>query len=120
MRRAGFRGSGRPAGTREGLPVSRSALSTGTWCSPVGVLFAALLGYNPVRTLLGPEALAHLPSGHADYLTGRAFFPKLISEPFAGGLSIAFDFAIAACLVAAFASLLRGGRYVHGERTGEA
>ncbi|RDG36627.1 MFS transporter [Streptomyces corynorhini] len=87
---------------------------------PVGVLFAALLGYNPVRTLVGPEALARLPSGHADYLTGRAFFPKLISEPFSQGLSIAFDFAIAACLVAALASLLRGGRYVHDERAGEA
>ena len=30
-------------------------------------------------------------------------------------LDIAFDFAIAACLVAALASLLRGRRYVHEE-----
>ncbi|WNI27839.1 MFS transporter [Streptomyces sp. ITFR-6] len=82
---------------------------------PVGVLFAALLGYNPVRSLLGPEALAQLPTSHADYLTGRAFFPTLISGPFEQGLSVAFDFAIAACLVAAVVSLLRGGRYVHGE-----
>lgn len=82
---------------------------------PVGVLFAALLGYNPIRSLLGPDALAHLPAGHADYLTGRAFFPTLISEPFERGLSVAFDFAIAACLVAALASLLRGGQYIHGE-----
>ncbi|SCE12826.1 Major Facilitator Superfamily protein [Streptomyces sp. AmelKG-A3] len=82
---------------------------------PVGVLFAALLGYNPIRSLLGPDALAHLPAGHADYLTGRAFFPVLISEPFERGLSVAFDFAVAACLVAALASLLRGGQYIHGE-----
>ncbi|WP_405698936.1 MFS transporter [Streptomyces sp. NBC_01383] len=82
---------------------------------PVGVLFAALLGYNPVRSLLGPETLAQLPASHADYLTGRAFFPTLISEPFEQGLSVAFDFAIVACLVAAVVSLLRGGRYVHGE-----
>ncbi|MFB7557250.1 hypothetical protein [Streptomyces brevispora] len=68
-----------------------------------------------MRNLLGPESLARLPISHADYLTGRAFFPKLISEPFEQGLSVAFDFAIAACLVAAVVSLLRGGRYVHGE-----
>ncbi len=82
---------------------------------PVGVLFAALLGYNPVRSLLGPETLAQLPTSHADYLPGRAFFPTLISGPFEQGLSVAFDFAIAACVVAAVVSLLRGGRYIHGE-----
>jgi hypothetical protein len=31
-------------------------------------------------------------------------------------IDIAFDFAIAACLVAAVASLLRGRRYVHEEQ----
>ena len=62
----------------------------------------------------GP-ALAKLPASHAAYLTGHTFFPSLISAPFPHGLDIAFDFAIAACLVAALASLLRGGRYVHEE-----
>ena len=42
------------------------------------------------------------------------FFPSLISAPFSHGLTIAFCFAIAACLIAAVASLLRGGIYVHG------
>ena len=79
---------------------------------PVSIMFAALLGYNPVQTLLGP-AISKLPASHAAYLTGHTFFPSLISAPFEHGLSIAFDFAIAACLVAAAASLLRGGRYVH-------
>ena len=82
---------------------------------PVSIMFAALLGYNPIGTLLGP-ALAKLPAGHAAYLTGHTFFPSLISAPFQHGLDIAFDFAIAACLVAAVASLLRGGRYVHEEQ----
>ena len=77
-------------------------------------MFAALLGYNPIGTLLGP-ALAKLPANHAAYLTGHTFFPSLISAPFQQGLDIAFDFAIAACLVAALASLLRGRRYVHEE-----
>jgi hypothetical protein len=80
----------------------------------VSVLFAALLGYNPVQTLLGP-VISHLPASHAAYLTGRGFFPALISPSFSTGLSVAFDFAIAACLIAAVASLLRGQRYVHGE-----
>src|SRR5579862_4310400 len=81
---------------------------------PVSIMFAALLGYNPISMLLGP-ALTKLPAGHAAYLTGHTFFPSLISAPFQQGLDIAFDFAIAACLVAAVASLLRGRRYVHDE-----
>ena len=75
-------------------------------------MFAALLGYNPIGTLLGP-ALAKLPAGHAAYLTGHTFFPSLISAPFQHGLAVAFDFAIAACVVAAVASLLRGSQYIH-------
>jgi MFS family permease len=79
---------------------------------PVATMFAALLGYNPVRTLLGP-AITKLPASHAAYLTGHTFFPSLISAPFSHGLAITFDFAIVACLIAAVASLLRGRRYVH-------
>ena len=82
---------------------------------PVSIMFAALLGYNPIQTLLG-STLAKLPASHAAYLTGHTFFPSLISGPFQHGLDIAFDFAIVACLVAAVASLLRGGRYVHDEQ----
>ncbi|MGV9852793.1 MFS transporter [Streptomyces sp. NPDC003442] len=98
--------------TSEGVPAGDAARVAAL--PPVGVLFASLLGYNPVKTLLGPQVLDHLPAHHAAYLTGRGFFPALISPPFSQGLSAAFDFAIAACLVAAVASLLRGGRYVHG------
>jgi hypothetical protein len=79
---------------------------------PVAIMFAALLGYNPVQMLLG-HAISKLPPSHAAYLTGHTFFPSLISAPFEHGLAIAFDFAIAACLIAGMASLLRGGRYVH-------
>jgi MFS family permease len=82
---------------------------------PVTVLFASLLGYNPVQSLLGPTVLAQLSPGDVAYLTGRSFFPELISGPFAGGLAVAFGFAIAACLIAGIASALRGGTYVHRE-----
>ncbi|GAA0353118.1 MFS transporter [Actinoallomurus spadix] len=72
---------------------------------PLAVLFAAFLGYNPMQQLLGPE-LHKLPADHASYLTGRSFFPRLITQPFHDGLTIAFWFAIAACVIAAIASLL--------------
>ena len=82
---------------------------------PVSVLFAAFLGYNPIRELVGPHVLAHVSSADAATLTGRKFFPALISGPFRQGLHEAFAFAIVACLIAAAASWQRGGRYVHGE-----
>jgi MFS family permease len=72
---------------------------------PIAVLFAAFLGYNPMQQLLGPE-LKHLPADRASYLTGRSFFPHLITQPFHNGLVIAFCFAIVACVVAAIASML--------------
>jgi MFS family permease len=95
----------------QGVPRGDAAKIAGL--PPVSIMFAALLGYNPVKTLLG-HALTKLPPGHAAYLTGHKFFPSLISVPFEHGLSIAFDFAVIACLIAAVASLLRGRKYVHG------
>ena len=77
---------------------------------PVASLFAAFLGYNPIQTLLGP-LLAHLPASQSAYLTGRSFFPSLISPAFAKGLGAALDFGAIASLVAAVASWLRGGKY---------
>jgi MFS family permease len=83
---------------------------------PVGSLFAAFLGYNPIKQLLGPTgALAKLPPANAARLTGKSFFPQLISQPFHHGLIIVFSMAIAVLLIASAASLLRGGRYVHDE-----
>jgi MFS family permease len=81
---------------------------------PTAVMFAALLGYNPIQMLLGP-VLTKLPASNQAFLTGHSFFPSLISAPFHAGLSVAFDFAIAACLIAAVASLLRGKHYVHDD-----
>jgi MFS family permease len=97
--------------TAQGVPAADAARLAAL--PPVSVLFASLLGYNPIQNLLGPHVLAALPAHHAAYLTGRSFFPTLISGPFSDGLTVAFGFATAACLVAALASLLRGGKYVH-------
>ncbi len=82
---------------------------------PVAVLFAAFLGYNPIQHLAGAHVLAGLSAHNHALLTGRSFFPQLISAPFRSGLHAAFAFAIGACLVAAAASLLRGGIYHHDD-----
>jgi MFS family permease len=84
---------------------------------PVATLFASFLGYNPMATLLGPHVLHSLPAQQSATLTGRQFFPHLIASPFHTALVYAFAFAIVACLVAAVASLLRGGKYHHGQAT---
>ncbi|WP_246115888.1 MFS transporter [Trebonia kvetii] len=103
--------------TAQGVPVADATRLS--HLPPTAVMFAALLGYNPIRMLLG-SALTKLPAQSAAYLTGHSFFPSLISGPFQTGLQIAFDFSIVACLIAAVASLLRGKRYVHDELHGEA
>ncbi len=64
---------------------------------PVSILFAAFLGYNPIKTLLGPKVLATLSPSNAATLTGRSFFPHLISAPFSAGLHEAFAFSVVAC-----------------------
>ncbi|HXB50045.1 MAG TPA: MFS transporter [Streptosporangiaceae bacterium] len=82
---------------------------------PIGSLFSAFLGYNPIKELLGPTgALKQLPASKVTYITGRSFFPHLIEQPFASGLHLAFTFAAIATVIAIIASALRGKRYVHG------
>jgi MFS family permease len=92
--------------TAQGVPAASASLIS--HLPPIGVLFAAFLGYNPMQQLLGP-VLAHMPASHAAYLTGRQFFPDLIAHPFRDGLGIAFGFAIVTCVVGAACSALTGG-----------
>jgi len=75
---------------------------------PVGTLFAAFLGFNPMGTLLGPHVLAQVGAAHAATLTGKTFFPNLISGPFHFGLVIAFSASVALCALAALASWWAG------------
>jgi MFS family permease len=90
--------------------VAHTARSIGK-LPPVSILFAAFLGYNPIQHLVGPHVLASLSAANRATITGRSFFPHLISSPFRSGLHEAFAFAIVACLIAAAASLLRGGKF---------
>jgi MFS family permease len=88
---------------------------------PVSSLFAAVLGVNPVQHLLAARgALSSLPAASQRVLTGRQFFPELISGPFQHGLSVVFGVSAALAAVAALASLLRGGRYIHPAAADEA
>ena len=98
--------------TGSGVPVAVAHRLAGL--PPISYLFASFLGYNPLQTLLGP-VLGQLAPADAARLTGNTFFPSLISGPFQHGLVLVLSFSIVASLVAALASALRGGRYVHEE-----
>jgi MFS family permease len=92
--------------TAQGVPAATAAQIA--QLPPVGTLFAAFLGYNPIAQLLGPQVLGALPPANAANLTGLEFFPRLISGPFHDGLVIVFWMAIGMAVVGALASLLRG------------
>jgi hypothetical protein len=72
---------------------------------PVATLFAAFLGYNPVKTLLGP-GINTAPPHQQQILLGHTFFPSVISHPFSSALASAFTFGMIACLIACAASLV--------------
>jgi hypothetical protein len=74
-------------------------------------LFAAFLGYNPIGELLGPSGALAQPGVNADVLTGKTFFPQLITEPFHSGLTVVFLAAAVMMLLGAVASLFSAGRY---------
>lgn len=112
---------------------------------PVSDLFAAFLGYNPMKGILSkisadgrplaadqvkttdtvtcpegdPSLLCSLPASNRDTLIGKEYFPELIAQPFKDGLTIAFSAATLMCLIAAWASWMRGGYYVNPEEAAE-
>lgn len=78
---------------------------------PVGSLFAAFLGYNPIAELLEPYHALQQPGVNADVLTGQTFFPHLITEPFHSGLVVVFVAAAVMMVIGLIASLFNPGRY---------
>ena len=78
---------------------------------PVGSLFAAFLGYNPIEELLGPSGALDAPGVNTEVLTGQSFFPQLITGPFHSGLTVVFVAAAVMMLIGAVASLFNPGRY---------
>ena len=108
-----------PNALRSGLTshgVSATVANQVAATPPVGSLFAAFLGYNPINAILGPTGvLKSLSSSNAAALTGKTFFPQLIAEPFHAGLVIVFIAAAAMSVIGAIASLTAGGKYIHVE-----
>jgi MFS family permease len=94
-----------------GLGVDPTTATQASHIPPVGTLFAAFLGDNPLRSLV-PN-----PGSGVDTSTlyGKEFFPRVISEPFTHGLLIAFGASIIMLLIATAASLLRGSKFVHAD-----
>ncbi|WP_423213128.1 MFS transporter [Mycobacterium syngnathidarum] len=78
---------------------------------PVGSLFAAFLGYNPMAELLAPYDSLHQTGVNADVITGQTFFPQLITEPFHSGLTVVFTAAAVMMVIGAVASMFSAGRY---------
>jgi MFS family permease len=101
--------------TAQGVPASVAGHVS--HLPPVSTMFAALLGYNPIQNLLRPSGvLQHLPAHNVQVLTGRQFFPHLISAPFHHGLVIVFTAAAVMSLTGALVSLLRGKRFYYDDK----
>ena len=101
--------------TAQGVPGS--VATQVSHLPPVSTMFAALLGYNPVRNLLAPSGvLSRLPAHNAAVLTGRQFFPHLISAPFHHGLVIVFTAAAVMSVTGALVSLLRGKQFYYDDQ----
>ncbi len=80
---------------------------------PVSSLFAAILGVNPIQHLLAPSGtLATLPAANQQNLTRPDVLPGSDLSAVHQGLVVVFAVAAVLSLLAAVASLLRGGRYV--------
>jgi EmrB/QacA subfamily drug resistance transporter len=86
---------------------------------PIAALFAALLGYNPIQTILPAAVLHSLPAASSAALVSRVYFPTLIAKPFMSALRTVFIFSMVISLVAALASLLRGPQYIYNEEEEE-
>jgi MFS family permease len=104
-----------PTALSEGLMshgVSAAAASDAANLPPVGSLFAAFLGYNPIEELLGETGELDKPGVDTETLTGQTFFPNLIADPFHDGLVVVFVAATIMMVVAAVASWLAPVKYV--------
>jgi hypothetical protein len=100
-----------PAAMSDGLERNGVPPAVATQVSeepPVGTLFAAFLGYNPMEKLIPADTLSSLTPEQRDEITGKTFFPELISDPFIDGLRIAFTSSVIMMLIAAWASWMRG------------
>jgi MFS family permease len=86
-----------------GVPAAQAA--TVAHLPPVAMLFATFLGYNPIKSLLGPT-LHLMPAATVRTVTSTAFFPHVVSGPFHDALRLTFGVAAALMLLATVACVL--------------
>lgn len=113
-------GAALPAALYHGLisqSVPANAALTVSKLPPTSALFAALLGYNPMDSLIPAGVKANIPAANYTTITGNDFFPDLVSAPFSDGLREVLIAAVIMSAIAAGASLFMGKRYVG--RTGK-
>ena len=107
-----------PESLKSGLAsqgVSPTLAATVAALPPVATLFSSLLGYNPLATLLGSQVNAGVSTAQWNVLTGKNFFPEMITTPFHDGLKIVFGMAFAMSILAAVFSIFRGKRFIYDE-----
>lgn len=83
---------------------------------PIGALFAAFLGYNPVSSILAglpAAAVSAIPQQTISVLTGSTWFPQTLAVAFMPALRISFYVGAALSAIAALLSAMRGQRYIH-------
>jgi hypothetical protein len=99
-----------PAALYKGLVNQNVPVTLATQISqlpPTSALFAALLGYNPMKTLIPSNVLSSIPNANSSVITGNEFFPNLISEPFSNGLKIVLVVGTVMAIIAALASSIK-------------
>jgi MFS family permease len=101
-----------------GIPATKAAALSHV--PPLSYVFAAFLGYNPLKKLLGHSVLSQLSPGDAARLTSRSYFPSLIGPSFVSSLSLILTIAIVMSVVAAVASAFRGAKFVHEDEESRA
>jgi MFS family permease len=84
--------------------VSNSTAAQISNLPPTEALFAALLGYNPMKALIPASVIAALPKQNVATIVGINFFPTLISKPFIDGMQTVLYVGAFMSLVAAIAS----------------
>jgi MFS family permease len=98
----------------QGVPAA--AVTAVAAVPPVGLMFAAFLGSNPIASLLSSAGvLPSLPPSTVTTLTGKTFLPHLLTGPFHDGLTVVFLLAAVLAFAGAVVSLFRGGIYIHDD-----
>jgi MFS family permease len=101
------------ASSLNSLNVSQNVTASISDIPPTGILFSALLGYNPIKNVIPPQDVPILGAKVYSELISKQFFPKLISKPFIDSMRVVFYIGAIMAFIAALLSALRGKRYVY-------